>query len=80
MPAAHCTAVVNKPLIARYYYLYADDGKGGWAGHHAFCVGTPGKPFRIRGRGNCALSGFERKDFFEIDTGNDTDFQQTLSD
>lgn len=76
----HCQIVIAGPLKARYYYLYASDGgPGSWDGDHAFCVDASGD-FRIQGRAECAASGFDRKGFFEIDTGKMTDFTQRLSD
>jgi uncharacterized membrane protein len=67
-------------LSARFYYLYAMDGSSGsWDGTHAFCV-SPQDRFEIVGRGNCTAHGFERKGFFEVDTGSSGDYTQTLSD
>ncbi|HEY0300690.1 MAG TPA: DUF1036 domain-containing protein [Rhizomicrobium sp.] len=80
VPAKKCLSVVAGKLVARYYYLYASDGAvGTWDGGKSFCVGTAG-PFAIVGRGACAERGFDRRGFFEIDTGNRLDFTQTLSD
>jgi uncharacterized membrane protein len=75
-----CTAVVSQSLDARFYYLFAMDGtSGSWDGTHGFCVSSQEK-FEIVGRGNCLAHGFQRKGFFEIDTGSAGDFTQTLSD
>lgn len=80
LPRDHCTAVINTPLKARYYYLYATDGgPGSWDGGRAFCVAGTGS-FRIDGRADCAGRGFDRKGFFEVDTGRETDYTQSLSD
>lgn len=76
----HCTSVIKTPLKARYYYLYATDGgPGSWDGGRAFCVRSAGR-FAIDGRANCAGRGFDRKGFFEVDTGRKTDYTQSLSD
>lgn len=76
----HCTTVIKTPLKARYYYLYATDGgPGSWDGGRAFCVTGTGR-FRIDGRADCAGRGFDRKGFFEVDTGRKTDYTQSLSD
>ena len=78
--AGHCAEVVSGRLDARFYYAYATDGASGtWDGAKNFCVGTTGK-FRIIGRGACAARGFDRRSFFEIDTGNQLNWSQALSD
>jgi len=75
-----CTTVISAPLKARYYYLYATDGgPGSWDGSRDFCVSTAGR-FKIAGRRDCAARGFERRGFFEMDTGQKTDYTQSLSD
>jgi uncharacterized membrane protein len=75
-----CAAVVATSLNARFYYLFASDGgSGSWDGTHGFCVSSAGK-FEITGRGNCPARGFERKGFFEVDTGSAANYTQTLSD
>ena len=77
--ARQCAGVVVGPLIAEFYYLYAIDGKGGvWEGGTHFC--TAPNAFTINQRGACASNGFDRRGFFEIDTGNSPDWTQTLSD
>ncbi|HEY1711244.1 MAG TPA: DUF1036 domain-containing protein [Rhizomicrobium sp.] len=74
-----CTQVLLGPLEARYYYLYATDGRTGtWDGSHGFCVQT-GK-FSISGRGNCTARGYDRKGFFQVDTGKAADYTHKLSD
>jgi uncharacterized membrane protein len=74
-----CISLLTGPLQGRFYYLYASDGaNGSWGGKHGFCVG-PAK-FSVMGRGSCAARGFERKRFFEVDTGNAPDYTHTLSD
>lgn len=78
--AEACTSVITAPLDARYYYLYASDGgPGSWDGNRGFCVGSS-EAFKINGRADCARRGFERKGFFEVDTGRKTDYTQLLSD
>jgi len=80
VPSHKCAELVPGKLVARYYYMYASDGAVGvWDGGKSFCVGTADK-FAIIGRGGCTERGFDRRGFFEIDTGNRLDFTQTLSD
>ena len=75
-----CSAIVTGRLLARYYYIYATDGgAGGWTGSRAFCVVADEK-FLIPGRQDCAGRGYERKGFFEVDTGQATDYTQSISD
>ncbi len=74
-----CTALLTGPLQGRFYYLYATDGGAGiWEGKTRFCV-APEKRFKSVGRGTCAARGFDRRGFFEVDTGNKPDWTQTLS-
>jgi uncharacterized membrane protein len=76
-----CASVVPGKLKARYYYLYATDGgAGSWDGETKFCVGIGEDKFRTDLRGHCAARGMDSKGFFTVDTGNDTDYTQTLSD
>lgn len=75
-----CAELLPGKLDSRFYYLYASDGAvGTWDGSKSFCVGTTDK-FSIVGRGGCTERGFDRRGFFEIDTGNKLDFTQTLSE
>lgn len=75
-----CAPLIPGKLDARYYYLYATDGaQGTWDGSKNFCVGT-GDRFSIVGRGGCVARGYDRRGFFEIDTGDRIDWTQNLSD
>ena len=77
--AKSCANLLIGPLDARYYYLYANDGRlGSWDGSFGFCV-TSGK-FSIVGRAGCAARGYERKGFFQVDTGDAPDYTHKLSD
>lgn len=78
--AKKCSELIAGKLVARYYYMYASDGAvGTWDGGKSFCVGT-GEQFAIVGRGGCTERGFDRRGFFEIDTGNQLNYTQMLSD
>ncbi|HVZ69251.1 MAG TPA: DUF1036 domain-containing protein [Rhizomicrobium sp.] len=75
-----CATLIDTPLRARYYYLFATDGgAGSWSGSRSFCVSETDK-FSIGGRGDCASRGYDQKSFFEVDTGNKPDWTQFLSD
>ena len=74
-----CAGLLTGALDARFYYLYATDGAAGtWEGKTHFCV-APETRFRALGRANCAGRGFDRRGFFEVDTGKKPDWTQTLS-
>lgn len=74
-----CIPLLTGPLQGRYYYLYATDGAAGiWDGKTHFCV-APDRRFLSVGRSDCAKRGFDRRGFFEVDTGKKADWIQTLS-
>ena len=58
------------PLAAEFYYIYAMDEHGGeWKGKAFMC--TRDREFRIIGREDCFVRGFDRSGFFEVDTGKE---------
>ena len=67
---ADCDTLLSGTLAAQFYYVYAMDERGGeWKGKAYMC--TRDREFRIEGRENCLVRGFDRTGFFEIDTGKD---------
>jgi uncharacterized membrane protein len=65
-----CEVLVRGPLSAEFYYVYAMDERGAeWKGKAFMC--TRDREFRITGRDDCFVRGFDRTGFFEIDTGKD---------
>ena len=65
-----CETLLRGPLAAQFYYVYAMDERGGeWKGKAFMC--TRDREFRIDGRENCLVRGFDRTGFFEVDTGKD---------
>ncbi len=68
LPPNTCETLVRGTLIARYYYLYAQDyDQGGeWAGKAYLC--TRDKEFTIQGIADCLARGYNRTGFFEVDT------------
>jgi len=74
-----CLTLLKGPLIARYYYVFAVDyDKGGsWGGRSMMC--TRDKVFTIRGIEDCAGRGYQKTGFFEVDTGEETDWTVSLS-
>ena len=74
-----CQPLLTGPLQARYYYLYvSDSGAGVWDGKFHFCV-APASRFKAESRADCAKRGFDRRGFFQVDTGHDPDWTQNLS-
>jgi len=64
-----CETLLRGVLAAQYYYVYAMDERGGeWKGKAFMC--TRDREFRITGRDNCLVRGYDRTGFFEIDTGS----------
>ena len=78
--AGECAALVNEPLPARYYYLYAEhrDVGGAWEGDRSFCVKQG--HFEFRGRADCLAHGYEAKRFFQVDTGKSAEWTENLAD
>jgi uncharacterized membrane protein len=75
-----CESLIRAPLLARFYYLYATDGgAGSWSGTKSFCTATKDK-FSIVGRDHCTGRGYDRRAFFEVDTGQSANYTQSLSD
>jgi uncharacterized membrane protein len=75
----NCETLLKGPLIARYYYIFAVDyDKGGsWGGKSMMC--TRDKIFTIRGITDCESRGYQKTGFFEVDTGEETDWTISLS-
>jgi uncharacterized membrane protein len=68
--ASNCETLLRGPLAAEYYYVYAMDERGGeWKGKAFMC--TRDREFRVEGREDCFVRGFDRSGFFEVDTGKD---------
>ena len=66
-----CVTLLRGALAAQYYYLYAMDERGGeWKGKAFMC--TSDREFKIQGRQDCFVRGYDRTGFFEVDTGKDT--------
>ena len=65
-----CDTLLRGALAAQYYYVYAMDERGGeWKGKAFMC--TSDREFKIDGREDCFVRGYERTGFFEVDTGKD---------
>jgi uncharacterized membrane protein len=67
---ADCDTLVRGALAAQFYYVYAMDERGGeWKGKAFMC--TSDREFKIDGRQDCFVRGYDRSGFFEVDTGKD---------
>jgi uncharacterized membrane protein len=65
-----CATLLRGALAAQYYYVYAMDERGGeWKGKAFMC--TSDREFKIEGRQDCYVRGYDRTGFFEVDTGKD---------
>ncbi|MDT2023599.1 DUF1036 domain-containing protein [Methylocella sp. CPCC 101449] len=70
LKSGSCEVLLRGNLAAQFYYVYAMDERGGeWKGKAFMC--TRDREFRIEGRDNCLVRGFDRTGFFEVDTGKD---------
>jgi uncharacterized membrane protein len=70
LKALDCATLLRGALAAQFYYLYAMDERGGeWKGKAFMC--TSDRQFKITGRQDCFVRGFDRTGFFEVDTGKD---------
>ena len=65
-----CVTLLRGALAAQFYYVYAMDERGGeWKGKAFMC--TSDREFKILGRQDCFVRGYDRTGFFEVDTGKD---------
>ncbi len=78
--AQTCERLLKGPAPSRYLYIYAIDYERGgeWAGTLPMCVGI--KSFLIRDVNNCEQRGHRAVKFFEVDTGNATNWTIRLAD
>jgi uncharacterized membrane protein len=79
LEANTCETLLEGPLIARYYYIYAVDYDlgGSWGGKAYMC--TRDKVFTIRANKGCTERGFQKTGYFEVDTGEEKDWTVSLS-
>ncbi len=74
-----CQTLLEGPLIARYYYIFAIDYKAGgsWGGTAMMC--TKEKLFTIRGIKDCEKRKAKRTGFYEVDTGEELDWSISIT-
>jgi uncharacterized membrane protein len=75
-----CEVVLRGTLASRYYYIYAVDyDRGGeWSGQAFMC--TRDKEFVLRETRDCLAHGYDRTGFFEVDTGDQSDWTVQLTE
>lgn len=80
IPASVCTSVIEGKLEARYFYLHAEeaDSGGRWRGPVFMC--SSNKQFKINGVKDCFARGYERTGYFEVDTGDQKNWQVRLTE
>lgn len=80
LKANSCETLLRGALAAQFYYVYGIDESGGeWKGKAFMC--SRDREFRIEGRQDCFVRGFDRTGFFEVDTGKDAkDWTVQLTD
>ncbi|KAG1702854.1 Pyruvate kinase [Nymphon striatum] len=76
VPPETCSSLIEGDLNSRFYYIYAEDAdKGGqWRGDVFLC--TNEREFKIEGVQDCFTRGHIKTGFFEIDTGNRSNWMQ----
>ncbi|EJF80542.1 putative membrane protein [Bartonella doshiae] len=80
VPVTECKTLIEGPLASRFYYFYAEGAqkKGGWPGSISMCVQD--SQFTIQGVHDCFPRGYQKAEFKEIDTGNQTSWMVQLTD
>jgi uncharacterized membrane protein len=75
-----CEYLLLGTLSSRFYYIYAVDyDRGGeWTGQSSMC--TRDKEFTIRGTADCLARGYDRTNFFEVDTADQADWTVQLTE
>ncbi len=74
-----CVTLLRGALAAQYYYVYAMDERGGeWKGKAFMC--TSDRQFKIQGRKDCFVRGYDRTGFFEVDTKDSKSWTVQLTD
>ena len=79
VPAETCATVIEGDLEARFFYLHAEgaSGRERWMGKVFLC--TSSKEFRVVGPKDCFARGYEKTGFFEVDTGEQKNWQGRLA-
>lgn len=75
-----CETLLAGPLVSQYYFVYAVDYDlgGEWSGATFMC--TQDRSFTIQGTEDCATRGYEVTGFFEVDTGEESNWTINLTE
>lgn len=75
-----CETLLKGALPSQFIYVHAVDyDRGGeWGGKNEMCTGE--KSFAIRGVHDCAKRGYKKTGFFEVDTGQASEWTIRLTD
>ncbi len=79
VPETGCKTLIEGPLSSRFYYLYAEGAqkKSNWSGSVTMCVQD--SQFTIQGVHDCFPRGYQKAEFKEIDTGNQSSWMVQLT-
>jgi uncharacterized membrane protein len=80
IPPDQCESVIESSLSARFYYLYAEHAsqEDTWGGNIYMCSSS--KDFQITGVKDCYARGYEKLGFFEVDTGDQSNWTVQFKD
>ncbi|GAA5095761.1 DUF1036 domain-containing protein [Bartonella acomydis] len=80
VPETGCKTLIEGPLSSRFYYFYAEgvQKKRNWAGSITMCVQD--SQFTIQGVHDCFPRGYQKAEFKEIDTGNQSSWMVQLTE
>lgn len=75
-----CETLLKGPLPSQFIYVHAVDyDRGGeWVGKNTMCTGD--KTFAIKGIQECVKRGYKATGFFEVDTGQASEWTVYLND
>ncbi len=80
VPETGCKTLIEGPLFSRFYYFYAEAAqkKSNWSGSVTMCVQD--SQFIIQGVHDCFPRGYQKAEFKEIDTGNQSSWMVQLTE
>jgi len=79
VPPADCRNIINGSLTKRYYYIRGEGVNGKvWSGEYSFC--TTNEKFTLADSPDCVSSRVDREGFFQVDTGESSDWTTNLTD
>ena len=73
--SGECKTPLGGNLTNQYYYLFGDGDQHYWSGNHSFCVDSNNAFSLNQADTTC---DYTTKDFFEVDTGDNTSYTYTF--